>query len=341
MKRLKKLSCLTMAMLLVLLTACSILNPEPTGPEKPVVGGQNSGGEITFGEQTFSTAAEELVLNLEIRSNEILDLSLLTRCTQLRRLSINLTVVPHIYYDQYRDPHLAEQTPTDLTPLASLVNLEYLKLNVGRIDDLAPLAHLQKLNYLVLWIDGEIDLAPLAACGGLAELALGGRGTVDLTPIRGFTALTGLRVDVYDADWNTPDLSGLSGTPNLETLSTGASNGLSKLENVPLKELIDINDSGNVLENLPRLATLTHLEFSDEHLSDIRSLLAHPGITEIVLEVGAQDIENFTVIKSADDPMLDYLITAIPAAQLRDFLASGAATITIVLDQNRAAGALE
>ena len=164
---------------------------------------------------------------------------------------------------------------------------------------------------------------------------------MDLTPIRGFTALTGLRVDVYDSDWNTPDLSGLSGTPNLETLSTGASNGLSALTDVPLKKLIDINDSSDILENLPQLATLMHLEFSDEHLNDIRPLLTHPGITEIVLEVGAQDIENFTIIESADDPILDYLVTAIPVAQLRSFLASGTATITIVVDKNRTAGALE
>ena len=132
----------------------------------------------------------------------------------------------------------------------------------------------------------------------------------------------------------------MSGAPALETLSAGASNGLADLDDVPLSCLIDLNDSGDILENLPLLDTLTDVEFSDEHLDDISPLLLHPGVTDIVLEVGAQEIESGTVIKNANDDLLDALITNIPTAQLREFLTSRG-SITIMVDNNREAGVME
>lgn len=339
----KKISCLALAVLCVMLSACSV---DGGGDDLPPVTesvgaiGPNANGEITWGNQTFSVDAETLVLNLQVRSNEILDLSVLSLCTNLRALTIHLTVIPHIYYDKLGDPKIADYTPTDLTPLAGLTSLERLELNVNRIEDISSLASLTNLKSLVLWIEGEVDLTPLVSCDALTSLALGGRGTVDLAPLRECASLSSLRVDVYDAEWNSPDLSALSGAPALEMLSVGASNGLADLINVPLTQLVDLNDSGDILENLPLLETLTDVEFSDEHLDDISPLLNHPGVTDIVLEVGAQDIENGTVVKKADDSLLDALVSNIPVAQLRDFLASGG-TITIVVDKNREAGVIK
>lgn len=342
MKYLKSWFCLMLALSVVLLPACGKGGSEVQEPERSVVSGQISGSEITYGSQTFSAAAEKLTLNLQIRSNEILDLSALSKCTQLRRLTINLTVIPHIGYDKFNDPYIVEQVPVDLTPLSMLSALERLDLNVGRVADLSPLSRLPGLKALVLWLDGEVNLSPLAACPALAELALGGRGTVDLSPVKTFPMLTSLRVDVYDADWNTPDLSVLSGAPRLETLSIGGSRGLKDLTDVPLKKLIDINDSEDILENLPQIPTLEYLEFSDENINDILPLLRHSvRIPEIVLEVGAQEIDNFSVITSADDPVLNCLITSVPATQLRELLLQNGASITLRVDQNRSAGETE
>lgn len=339
----KKLSCLALAVLCMMLSACGVdSGSDDQPPVTETVGaiGPNAAGEITWGSQTFSVDAEALVLNLQVRSNEVLDLSVLSLCTNLRALTIHLTVIPHIYYDKFGDPYIVDYTPTDLTPLTELTGLERLELNVNKIEDLSPIAGLPDLKSLVLWIEGEVDLTPLVSCDALTSLALGGRGTVDLTPLRECVSLSNLRVDVYDSQWNTPDLSALSGAPALEALSVGASNGLADLDDVPLSCLIDLNDSGDILENLPLLDTLTDVEFSDEHLDDISPLLLHPGVTDIVLEVGAQEIESGTVIKNANDDLLDALITNIPTAQLREFLAGGR-TITIVVDKNREAGVMK
>lgn len=345
MKYINKFLCLALAavMLLGVLTACGDENNrnDPAGTERPPAVAPNANGELTFGDQTFSVDTERLTVNLQLRSNEVLDLSPLEWCTQLRYLSVNLTVIPHLYYDKFDDPHIAEMEPTDLSPLGKLTGLERLELNVGRIDDLSVLAALPNLSTLVLWIDGELDLTPLAGCPALTELSLGGRGTVELAPLTRCVGLNNLRIDVYDRDWNAPDLSALSGAPALGTLSIGASNGLSELTNVPLCRLVDLNDSGNILENLPDINSLEYVEFSDEHLNDILPLLQHPGITQITLEVGAQEIENFTVINSPNDPALDSLITVIPVAQLREFLVQNGASITLVVDRNRTAGVME
>lgn len=345
MKYIKKLLGPVMAavMLLVTLTACGgeNIDSDPGRAERPPAVVPNANGELTFGDQTFSVDTERLTVNLQLRSNEVLDLSPLAWCTQLRYLSVNLTVIPHLYYDKFDDPHIAEMEPTDLTPLGELTGLEHLELNVGKIDDLSMLTTLPNLSTLVLWIEGELDLTPLSDCAGLTELSLGGRGTVDLAPLTRCGMLKTLRIDVYDKDWNTPDLSALSGTPALEMLSTGASNRLSELTDVPLRRLVDLNDSGNILENLPELDTLEYVEFSDEHLNDILPLLQHPGVLQITLEVGAQEIENFTVIDSPNDPLLNTLITVIPTAQLRTFLEQDGASITLIVDKNRTAGVME
>ena len=147
-------------------------------------------------------------------------------------------------------------------------------------------------------------------------------------------------MDLYDSEWNLPDLSTLSGAPSLEVLSTGGSNGLKNLTDVPLTRLIDLNDSSDILENLPMLDTLTTVEFSDEHLNDIQPLLLHPSVTDIVLEVGAQDIERGTVVTDPDDPVLDRLVTSIPIAQLRSLLMGGT-SITLNVNPNRAGGGVE
>lgn len=342
MKNWRRLLCLALAVLCTTLTAC-VIGPENQPPEsiRPQTVRPNASGEITWGDQTFSVDEERLTVNLQVRSNEILDLSPLALCTGLQSLSVHVTVIPHIYYDIYGDPQLAKMEPTDLSPLAGLSNLERLELNVGEISDLAVLTGLQNLNTLVLWIEGSVDLVPLTGCGALESLSLGGRGTVDLTPLKRCTSLKNLRVDIYDENWNGPDLSKLSGAPALEVLSVGASNGLSRLVDVPLKRLVDINDSGNILTELPVLAALEYVEFSDEHLNDILPLLRLSGLKEISLEVGAQEIENFTVISSSADPLLDSLITVIPVDQLRRLMDQTGATITIVVDSNRTAGVME
>ena len=343
----RKMLSLTLAavMFLTALTGCSYNftiggeEPDPTPQVNHPAPVPNANGELTFGGQTFSVDTDRLTLQLQVRSNEVLDLSPLAWCTQLRYLSVNLTVVPHIYYDNFKEPHITELMPADLSPLAGLSNLEHLELNVSKIKDLVPLAQLPQLSSLVLWIDGEVDLTPLVSCPSLVNLSLGGRGTVDLAPLARCGSLAGLRVDVYDSDWNSPDLSALSGAPALQVLSLGASNGLSELVNVPLRSVQDLNDSGDILENLPKLESLELVEFSDERLNDITPLLMHPGVTQIKLEVGAQEIENFTVIQSADDPLLNQLITAIPIAQLKNFLTRKGTAITLVVDRNRTAGA--
>jgi hypothetical protein len=78
---------------------------------------------------------------------------------------------------------------SDVTPLASLTNLEGLRLAGTQVSDLTPIAELTNLKELDLAITQVQDLTPLAGLTNLKRLKLFGTRVSDVTPLAGLTNL--------------------------------------------------------------------------------------------------------------------------------------------------------
>ncbi len=85
--------------------------------------------------------------------------------------------------------NLAGQEVSDLSPLASLTNLDRLYLIDTRVSDLSPLASLTNLGYLGLSGTDVSDLSPLASLSNLRRLFLNGTVVSDLSPLASLTNL--------------------------------------------------------------------------------------------------------------------------------------------------------
>ena len=110
--------------------------------------------------------------------------------------------------------NLADQEVSDLSPLASLTNLEYLHLNETAVSDLSPLASLTNLKGLDLSDTPVSDLSPLASLTNLEVLNLDGTSVSDLSPLVSLTNLEYLSL----SDTSVSDLSPLASLTNLERL---------------------------------------------------------------------------------------------------------------------------
>jgi hypothetical protein len=97
--------------------------------------------------------------------------------------------IPH----DIRQLSLSDNQITDLTPLASLSNLESLILCRNKISDLTPLANLTNLYCLSLSFNQITDVTPLAGLINLGNGPLGG-GSLELhdNQITDFTPLVNL-----------------------------------------------------------------------------------------------------------------------------------------------------
>ncbi len=337
------------ALCVLMLSACGAEPPADNEPEPPVVTQQpiteqtqeeiTPPAEVTIGHQTFPTDSEELILEAQLQSDQTLDLTPLKWCTSLKSLSINLTVTPHVYFDEGGNTAVSEMSAVDLSPLANLSCVEELFLNVGAVQDLAPLAQMGALHELSLRIEDTIDLSPLADCPNLRRLALEGSRMVDLAPLSQCAELSYLRVWIYDENGDTPDLSALSGAPKLETLSIDGHKGLSELRDVPLRSVVDLANSDSILKNLPALDTLEVVEISDKYLTDIAPLVDRESVKQIILSVcSGQEFDNLTTFTEENLAELDRLVTAIPVEQLKEFLKHDGGSITIFCDWNRTSG---
>jgi len=118
----------------------------------------------------------------------------------------------------------------DLTPLASLTNLEMLSFSGNKISDLRPLAGLTNLKYLDLQQNQITDLSPLSNLTNLESLNLYNNKISDLSPLAGLTNLRELKlanfsgtfpggmVVFYDNSNEISDLTPLTGLLNLTLL---------------------------------------------------------------------------------------------------------------------------
>ena len=88
---------------------------------------------------------------------------------------------------------LGENPITDISPLAHLTQLSFLRLNdCWTIDDISPLAHLTQLKVLDLDRNLIVDISPLAGLTALESLDIRFNQIENLSPLANLTQLTRL-----------------------------------------------------------------------------------------------------------------------------------------------------
>ena len=90
--------------------------------------------------------------------------------------------------------HLADRKIRDLSPLASLTDLDALYLGLNEISDLSPLAGLSNLTYLNLYANQVNDVTPLSGLTGLDTLFLDRNKITKITPLAKLSKLEWLAV---------------------------------------------------------------------------------------------------------------------------------------------------
>ena len=213
---------------------------------------------------------------LNIRDNQVSDLSPIAGLIQLRRLEL----------DNDNPIQLS-----DLSPLGGLINLEYLNFSYENVSDLSPLGGLINLKYLHFTDSNVFDLSPLAGLVNLESLGFSRSNVSDLSPVAGLINLKLIRT------WGSPisDLSALAGLTKLEVIDIcgGEFSALTPLASLTgLKELYL---AGNEISNISPLAALTglnRLNLESNEISDTAPLASLTNLTW--LDLSHNEISNFS-----------------------------------------------
>jgi len=99
------------------------------------------------------------------------------------------------YLMHWTELNLSHTQVSDLSPLKSLTNLEWLRLSYTEVSDLTPLKGLSNLQLLDLDETQVMDLTPLRELSSLETLNLDETQVMDLTPLKGLTSLQSLWLD--------------------------------------------------------------------------------------------------------------------------------------------------
>ena len=130
---------------------------------------------------------------LDLRDNELEDISVLSRLGNLRGLDLSGNAID------------------DISDLSGLADLSYLFLDDNPVEDVSPLSGLANLWSLTLTRSAIVDISPLSDLANLKLLYLNGNAIVDISPLSGLTDLGWLGLDTNAI----ADISPLSGLANL------------------------------------------------------------------------------------------------------------------------------
>ena len=209
---------------------------------------------------------------LDLRDNQISDISPIAGLTQLHELEIN------------------RNTISDISSVRGLTNLTLLVLKGNQISDISPIAGL--INLRRLYLDDNLfsDLSPLRGLTNLEELHFSeNKGVSDLSPLAGLVNLKTI------GSWghSISDLSPLVGLTELEVINFCGGNisALTPLVELPkLKELYIAGEKVSDISPVARLTGLTRLGLDGNDISDISSLA---GLTNLKwLRLDSNDISD-------------------------------------------------
>ncbi len=134
--------------------------------------------------------------SLDLRLNQISDISPLSGLVNLRYLSLsrnkvsNLSGLSGLVNLEHLDLH--GNGISDISPLSSLTHLQTLILRMNRITDLTPLSTLTELRTLAIWDNQISDISPLSQLTNLEDLELAQNDITDISALMGLTSLRGL-----------------------------------------------------------------------------------------------------------------------------------------------------
>jgi hypothetical protein len=140
----------------------------------------------------------------------------------------------------------------DISPLASLVNLQKLCLSVNQITDTSHLASLVNLQQLVLSNNQIVDISPLASLVNLQKLALRDNRIVDISHL---TSLVNLQ-ELYLNTNQIVDISPLASLVNLQYLDL-YNNQITDVS--PLASLVNLQQLDLSFNQITDISPLTNL----------------------------------------------------------------------------------
>ena len=146
----------------------------------------------------FYNAYGNVVLEEDLTTNSMTDLSALKEMTNLESLSLeygNLTTLSGIEtLGKLKSLKICKTELSDISAVSGLSRLEYLQLDLNRISDISPLSGLTELELLYLSGNSISDILPLATLTGLSAASLNDNSISDISPLSGLTKMRTLHL---------------------------------------------------------------------------------------------------------------------------------------------------
>ncbi len=218
--------------------------------------------------------------DLNIWYNNVSDITPIQNLTNIKKLYLDYDPIPKSNWAFLKNWTWLEELGmggmglinSDITFLSNFSNLTWLQIfNNSNIDDLSPIASLTNLEILLINGNKITDLSPLSKLVNLQDLNVGGNQVSDLTPLANLTSLEILSLFSNQVT----DITPLASLTNLKTLAMQHNNvgnilpleGLNNLENMDLSynQIEDISplvrnvgiDNGDYLDVRWNLLDLT------------------------------------------------------------------------------------
>ena len=214
--------------------------------------------------------------DLDLGFNSITDISALAGLIQLTGLVLgenNISDISSLAALKYlTDLDLRSNNVPDISALAELKNLTWLDLGFNNITDISALAELKKLASLDLVFNNITDISPLAELKKLPGLDLGFNNITDISPLAELKQLDG-RLALSDN--NITNISALAELKNLTWLELSDNNITDISALAELKNLTGLKlRRGNIsdISPLAELKQLKHLELPWNNISDVSPL---------------------------------------------------------------------
>lgn len=196
--------------------------------------------------------------DLNIWSNNVSDISPIQNLTNIKKLYLDYDPIPKSNWAFLKNWTWLEElgmggmglTNSDITFLSNFSNLTWLQIfNNSNIDDLSPIASLTNLEVLLINGNKITDLSPLSKLVNLRDLNVGDNPATDLTSLRNLTSLKILAIFGN----HLTDISPLASLTNLETLAIEHNNVSNILPLEGLNNLKRLNLSYNQIDDISPL----------------------------------------------------------------------------------------
>lgn len=265
-------------------------------------------GASVYGDLRHMTFLKKLTIDSGVSS----ELSCLSFLTNLEELHISNTTVSADVLEiignlpMLKQLTLAGCNISDISHLASCVEIEYLDLNNNAIRDLSALSNMRALKEINLQHNAVKDLSPIASLKSVTTLDISFNALTTAAPLAGMTAITWL--DISNNQLITT--SGIEPLASLTYLSL-ASNDLTNIAGLAASSnLTELSLSGNQLSEIDALSSLKKLMYLDISHNQITKL---PNWSEdcdlVILNASYNKITNVTPLSglhSLNNVDLDY-----------------------------------